>query len=169
MEALCQLEAEGLVNTQPHRVAYVADLSPKDMWEVYTLRAAIEGLAARVATQKASEEEIAALEKMVKGMRAAAQAGDLTRLTEQDMAFHRCLGRASHHKRLFNVWLSMDAQIRLFIDTTAEFYRPAKVVVKRHEDVVRAIREGLAEEAERSISHDIIELGERTCAQHKLG
>lgn len=167
-EALRQLEAEGLVTSSPHKGSFVAELSMDDLWEIYTLRAAIEGLAARLATQRASEEEIAALEKVVKEMRASAQAGDLSRLTEQDMAFHKRLCRAAHHRRLFDIWLSMNAQIRLFIDITDQFHLPAEDVVRRHEDVVRAIRRGRAEEAGQLLSRDIVELGKKICAQYEF-
>ncbi|HDN78891.1 MAG TPA: GntR family transcriptional regulator [Chloroflexi bacterium] len=164
-EALRQLEKEGLISTEPHKGSYVIQLSADDLWEIYTLRAAIEGLGAELAALKATEEEIKQLEELVEAMRQSAQEGDLSRLVEQDLAFHECLCKASRHKRLFDIWLSMNAQIKLFINITDQFHLPAEDVVRRHEDVVKAIRERDGERAKRLISRDIIEVGREICAQ----
>src|SRR5919206_3191005 len=47
-EALRQLRAEGLVREEPRRGVFVVDLTVDDVREIYELRAAIEGRAARL-------------------------------------------------------------------------------------------------------------------------
>jgi DNA-binding GntR family transcriptional regulator len=47
-EALRYLEKEGLVQTEPFKGTYVAQLTEKDMEELYSLRSAIEELAVRI-------------------------------------------------------------------------------------------------------------------------
>lgn len=167
-EALHQLEIEGLVTSSPNMGTYVTKLSLKDLREIYTIRAALEQLAVKLVTYRVNEEELAELEKLVEDMHKSAQVGNLNQLTELDMTFHRYLCHTSHNKRLFDIWLTMNAQIRLFINLTAHFYLPAKEIVKRHKNVVKAIRENRAEEAGRLISNDIIELGKKICDQYKL-
>jgi GntR family transcriptional regulator of gluconate operon len=162
-EALRQLETEGLVVSEPHRGSFVAELSATDLCEIYTLRAALESLAVRIVTEKASVEILAQLQQAAADMAEAARAGDLARLAALDMSFHEMLCRASGHSRLLGIWLSMTAQIRTFIDLTNTLYLPADEVVCLHTEVVEHIEGGRAEEAGRALARHILEVGERIC------
>jgi DNA-binding GntR family transcriptional regulator len=52
-EALSQLQEEGLVRIVPYKGAYVADLTEKDIEEIYSLRSTLETFAVRRATEAA--------------------------------------------------------------------------------------------------------------------
>lgn len=164
-EALRQLETEGLVVSEPHRGTFVTEISATDLWEIYTLRAAIESLAVRIVTEKASAEMLAQLQQAVADMAQAAHEGDLSRLAALDMAFHETLCRASGHSRLLAAWLSMITQIRIFIDLTSTLYLPADEVVRLHTEVVDHIQNGRAEEAGQSLARHILETGKRICQE----
>lgn len=64
-EALRQLESEGLVEVIPHRGPIVAEMTLRDAEEIYELRMALEGLAARLFARKASTGEMATLRATV--------------------------------------------------------------------------------------------------------
>ena len=57
-QALTAIEAEGLVEIFPNRGAIVASFSPDEVWKVYDLRAAVEGLAVRRAAESIDEAEL---------------------------------------------------------------------------------------------------------------
>lgn len=57
-EALRQLESEGLVTTQANRGPFVASISPVDIHDLYDVRGALEGTAARLFSQRASDDQI---------------------------------------------------------------------------------------------------------------
>lgn len=61
-EALRTLAAEGLVEFYPHRGAVVAELSLKELEEIFLMRAVLEGLAARLGVAKINDERIAILQ-----------------------------------------------------------------------------------------------------------
>jgi len=164
-EALRQLETEGLVVSEPHRGTFVAEVSATDLWEIYTLRAAVESLAVRVVTEKAAAETLAQLQQAVADMAQAAREGDLSRLAALDMAFHETLCRASGHSRLLAAWLSMIAQIRIFIDLTSTLYLPADEVVDLHTEVVEHIKNGRAEEAGQALARHILDVGKHICQE----
>jgi len=65
-EALRQLEAEGLVDVAPNRGAIVRELTLEEARDLYTIRALLEGLAARMFVEKASPAEVAALGRELK-------------------------------------------------------------------------------------------------------
>ena len=63
-EALSRLEQEGLVRSIPRRGAFVVRKTKKEILEVIQVWAAIESMAARLATAVASDEELRGLRKM---------------------------------------------------------------------------------------------------------
>lgn len=63
-EALSRLEQEGLVQMIPRRGAFVIRRTKKEILEVIAVWAALESMAARLATRVATDEEIARLREM---------------------------------------------------------------------------------------------------------
>jgi DNA-binding GntR family transcriptional regulator len=57
-EALRHLEAEGAIAYVPHRGVTVAELAPTDVTDLYLLRARVEGLATRLATERMSDTQL---------------------------------------------------------------------------------------------------------------
>src|SRR5437870_9650134 len=63
-EAMAQLEREGFVRAVPRRGVYIVRKTKQEVIEMITAWAALESMAARLITQNASDEEIAALRRM---------------------------------------------------------------------------------------------------------
>jgi DNA-binding GntR family transcriptional regulator len=61
-EALKLLQAEQLVTTVPRRGMFVSSISITDLQQIAEVRMQLEGLAARLAAQRATPEELMALE-----------------------------------------------------------------------------------------------------------
>src|SRR5688500_3082861 len=64
-EAIRQLEHEGLLVSQPHRGTFVAQVTPDDIREMFSLREALESLAARLVAARATPVEVEALQQLV--------------------------------------------------------------------------------------------------------
>ncbi|MCJ8144011.1 GntR family transcriptional regulator [Ancylobacter sp. A5.8] len=64
-EALRRLEGGGLVVRLPHLGVRVVQLSTMDLAEIYEIREVLEGLAARLAAERMTEEERAALKTLL--------------------------------------------------------------------------------------------------------
>jgi len=164
-EAIRQLESEGLLVSLPHRGTYVIQFSAQDAYEIYSLRAVLEGLAVSLVATNPTQQTIAQLQQCVDEMRKGAEVGDLLAMTEADVRFHETLCHAAQHKRLFEVWMSMSTQIRAFVSITDRQYLTPTDVVARHQAVVDAIRERQAEEARQLLSSDIMQVGKHVAAQ----
>lgn len=67
-EALRQLEAEGLVENAPYRGPSVATLTAEQVQQIYEMRGALEGLAAKLFVARASDLEVAALAASVEAI-----------------------------------------------------------------------------------------------------
>lgn len=74
-EAIRQLEAEGLVETIPHRGSFVKVITPGEARQIYAVREVLEELAAREFTMNARPDQIDALETALKTIANPAAAG----------------------------------------------------------------------------------------------
>ena len=115
-DALLTLEKEGLVIRQPYRGAFVAQLNPEDMMEIYTLREVLESLAMKYIIKKGTLEQIRELKKIVHKMENLAEK-DYSQMeaTDLDMEFHHTLCKISGHKRVLIAWKALSAQIRIVL------------------------------------------------------
>jgi DNA-binding GntR family transcriptional regulator len=62
--ALAQLNAEGLVRTEPHRGAMVSLLTADDICDIFEVRISLEAMATRLAVPQMREEHVAELERL---------------------------------------------------------------------------------------------------------
>lgn len=99
--ALARLEAEGMVVTQPRRGTWVV-FEPGKLAEMGLIRAALEGVAARLAAGRISEAQLAALGAIAGDLAAAAAAQDADALVEADARFHALLLAAADNAFLAN-------------------------------------------------------------------
>jgi len=160
-EALQWLACEGLVVLRPRRGAFVADISVTDLQQIFELRQVLEGYAAALAAQRATETDIAALEKALADLDAADSREDTQAHIEIDRAFHRALARSAHNKflrsalsRLYNL------NLRLWY-LALERIGPMHDAVEQHRAVLEAIKEHDSQKAEAVIREHIVDFQER--------
>ena len=83
-EALRQLEQEGLITYSINRGCSVADLTNEDIWELYTLRAELEGLAIKWTHGKLAEEDVLQLKQCIADMKEAGEKGDVHEILKKE-------------------------------------------------------------------------------------
>lgn len=144
-EGLGLLEREGLIRTAWHRGTRVIDITRVDIDEVYSLRAALDRLAALTAHQNAGDHQLADLDRLVTDMESALDRGaggaDLVIL---DMAFHDAVYAAASNARLTTAWRAIRSQVHLFqlrrVELALDHYRTR--VVAEHRQLAELIRDG---------------------------
>lgn len=90
-EALFQLEAEGLIRSQPHVGATVAGLDPVEVRDVYVASAIVEGAAAALAVPHITDRDRRRLRQTLEDLDAAVTANDVQGLARLDQQLHRTL------------------------------------------------------------------------------
>lgn len=90
-EALRQLETEGLVAIVPHKGPIVRQLSLAEARDLYSIRAVLEGFAARLFAEKATRPQTARLEAALALVVAAYERGDAARVLEAKNGFYAAL------------------------------------------------------------------------------
>ena len=87
-EALKVLVAEGLLRHEPRRGCFVAEITARDVDQIFPVMALLEGRAAYEATERAGPADIAALELLHQRLREHAGAGRITEYYEANYAIH---------------------------------------------------------------------------------
>jgi DNA-binding GntR family transcriptional regulator len=147
--ALRKLAVEGLIQQVPFSWWIVAPLSSSDAWEIYTLRASLEGLAARLAAERKDKAWHRRIRTAFDALKAACATGDYARVTEADLALHRTIVEAAGHERLMAHWRLIEQQARVFLASSNALLQDIGDVASEHDAIVEAILGGKADAAER--------------------
>lgn len=87
-EALKVLASEGLVTLKPRRGCYVTEISDRDLDEIFSVLALLEGQCAGVTAQAATERELDDLVQIHRRLEDASEGGNIDGYFESNQAFH---------------------------------------------------------------------------------
>ena len=110
-EALRQLESEGLVAIVPHRGPVVRELSLDEATDLYSIRAVLEGFAARLFAEKAAGAQIDTLEQALRLVVAAYDSGDADQVLNSKNGFYRVLFEGAGSDTLSSMLNTLHARI----------------------------------------------------------
>jgi GntR family transcriptional regulator, gluconate operon transcriptional repressor len=159
-EAFKLLRSEGLLLDEPRRGTFVVSLSADDVREIYSLRAAIEGRAARLLAGRRDPAAIAELRVLLSSMEAAAEADDVATMYRQDLGFHDAVCRLSGNGRLHEVFARYVPMLRALLHVDERMQDSLSVVAEQHRPVVDAIEAGDVDAAVRHAEHHCDEAGD---------
>jgi DNA-binding GntR family transcriptional regulator len=154
-EALLRLKSEGWLTDADGQGLIVRRVTESDLEEVYALREALEGAAARLAARNATQAELLALRELSKAFEAAAERSAAREELDQiNRRFHALLYRSSHSSLLEKILEPLHLATNRFRQSI--FTYPARTQESAQDHV--AIAEALA-------AHDA-ESAERIARQH---
>jgi len=165
-EALTRLEHEGLVVSSLHRGYFVRRPTLAEARQVYEVRQVVEGLAGKLAAQRATDEEIEIIRQAVATAREIMVEGSPGLRTQNEL-IHRLQVEAAHNyfleHKLKEIWAIVD----LVRGTGWEFGDRGAVIQGEHEGLVDALIRRDAEEAQRLNEAHVLgawkAVAERTC------
>ena len=153
-QALTMLEAEGLVEVAPNRGATVCSFSVDEVWDIYDLRAVLEGHAARRAAGRIGEFELAELRRLAAEMerttpeRFSDHEEEIRQLVVHNQHFHGTIVTACRNQRL-------ERLVRRTIEIPLMFkaffwYTPHERTISNHyhRQILHALGQGDADRAE---------------------
>lgn len=148
-EAIRKLELEGFLVMIPRKGAYVAGLSMKDIADVFEIRGALEGLAAGLAAERITEEEMEELERLLVKIGECIQSDDLNAVIEQDTEFHDVLYKATRNEKLGLIISNLREQIQRYRTASLSSPGRTKIALEEHKQIVEALSERDVEKAQR--------------------
>lgn len=138
-EALRLLMQDGLVVYKPRRGYRVIQISVDRARHVMVVREALEGLAARLASQLDPERTARALEKMILRARQAHKQGQLSELITANQRFHSILVEGSGNPVLISVYHGLQAYVGLMMSVSLSWPRRPEKTLKEHTKIVQAL------------------------------
>ena len=138
-EAIRKLELEGLVVMVPRKGAYVAGLSSEDVREVVEIRCVLEGLAAKLAAQKAGSEDISKLKLIIDNFEIAVNDKNIADLISYDSDFHEIIYRTAKNGKLIQMINGLREQVQRFRVAYFTQFNNVDVLLIEHRDLLNAI------------------------------
>ncbi|MFW6147849.1 MAG: GntR family transcriptional regulator [Thermodesulfobacteriota bacterium] len=121
-EAFRILEKEGLIEILPRKGAFVKRISRQDIEENFPIRALLEGLAAKLAYDNLSQQDIHEMEEALEYMKEAAQRKDFIDYAKHHRSFHEIFINASNNKTLIALLQNLRMH-RLWHRYTYHYYK----------------------------------------------
>ena len=139
-EAMQALEQEGLLVAIPRGGMLIPTFTGRDAWEIYTLRAALEGEAVRLMLPNLKSQDFTELRSLIEAMRRPRRGTDAPSLSSLDVQFHERLVTMSGNQRLARSWGRMMSQIQLLIrQANLPYLDDPSYVGDRHGQIVKAL------------------------------
>lgn len=140
-EAIRDLVLLGFLESQPYKGTSVRSFTPEELWESYTVRAALESLAARLAATHLTEDDVATLQSILDEMMDAARQQDMDALVGLDNKFHENILKISRNKTLYQLWKSLQFGTWSIVTYRKLSYDPAYLAA-RHVELLEALESG---------------------------
>lgn len=110
-EAIRKLEMEGFVVMIPRRGTYVADISLKDITEIYEIRISLDMLAASLAAERIEPAELEEMDRQLLLTGEYSKKMDMSKVVACDSVFHDVLYRAARNERLLGIISNLREQL----------------------------------------------------------
>lgn len=149
-EAVRLLEAEGLVEALPNRGCTALGFSGKDIEDIYSVRAVVEGLAVRWAAEKISGDELEKLRDVWELMEFYTEKRNSRKVLELNKRFHEILYQASRSRFLVQTLKSYQDYVQQSRKVTVYKEENLRSILGEHERILRAVeaRDGSLAEKE---------------------
>ncbi|AIU66931.1 GntR family transcriptional regulator [Vibrio coralliilyticus] len=142
-EAIMRLEGLGLIERIPHVGARVIAFSPEKLVEIYAVREALEGMAARLAARYISQEELLSLELLLAkhSKHIDEVAGASYFHQEGDFDFHYRIIQASRNSKLIALLCDeLYHLLRMYRYQSPRAQSRPKEALNEHKFILQAIR-----------------------------
>ncbi len=163
-EALSVLEQEGFIRTVPRRGIYIVRKSRREIIEMIQMWAALESMAARLATLQASDEEIAKLRHLFDEFHNSSPAEHLCEYSDANIAFHTAVIALGGSQTIIDATRNLLIHVRAIRRATiTQSDRAAKSIVE-HLAIIEALEKRNTEAAERLTREHTLDLAQHVAA-----
>lgn len=160
-EALLQLVGSGLATQIPKRGCFVKAPSFREMIEMFEVMSELEGMCARLAARRISDQQLAALKAANKGCEEAIQANDSDLYYQKNVEFHECVYTACGNGFLANETRSLRRRLQSFRRLQLRVRGRMPQSLNEHFEIIEAIERGDADKADLTSRQHVMIQGER--------
>lgn len=157
-EALAQLDQEGLVKIVARRGIFIVRKTKAEILEMITVWAALESMAARLACEHASKEDLLALHDLVDKFSQDEVARQMGEYSEANIKFHQAIIRAGKCNLIAEISDGLFFHMRAIRQRTIFEQDRARRSIVDHTEIVEALEARDAERAERLVRQHTLRL-----------
>jgi DNA-binding GntR family transcriptional regulator len=139
-EALGRLESEGLAARHQGSGLLVSEVGPDEIIDLYVLREALEGLAARIAASRRTETDLARLDVLHNLSQQAVNDGDVARAGKMNREFHFLIWRIAGNRPLLRAINGVHEAVQRFPHDTLQYPGRLEQSRQEHGAILEAIR-----------------------------
>nr|WP_090873581.1 GntR family transcriptional regulator [Paraburkholderia diazotrophica] len=150
-EAMTLLEQEGFLRMVPRRGIYIVRKSKREIVEMIQMWAALESMAARLATLHATDEEIARLRRMFDQFRDSTPAEHIAEYSNANIAFHQAIVELSKSRIILDTIKNIFIHVRAIRRMTISQSDRASRSIVDHLRIIEALEKRDTELAERLV------------------
>jgi DNA-binding GntR family transcriptional regulator len=156
-EAMTLLEQEGFIRTLPRRGIFIVRKTRREIVEMIQVWAALESLAARLAAKRASEDDFAALHRIMDEFTTEHPSEHMDEYSDANIAFHQAIIRMSGNQLIADTTENLFIHVRAIRKMTIRDQDRAERSIVDHMKIIEALekRDG--------------ELAARRVLEHNLG
>jgi DNA-binding GntR family transcriptional regulator len=159
-EAMTLLEQEGFLRTVPRRGVYIQRKTKREIIEMIYMWAALESMAARLATLRASDEDIAGLRRIFDDFGETTPAGHLDEYSEANITFHQAVVELSKSAMLIETIKNIFMHVRAIRRMTIAHSDRAARSIGDHMRIIEALEARDTERAEQLVRQHSLDLAE---------
>ncbi|MEA3423169.1 MAG: GntR family transcriptional regulator [Bacillota bacterium] len=137
-EAIKQLELDGLVENIPNRGVIVKGVTAQDVEDIYTMRLAIEGIAAKWSVERMSEDSLRDLKDVYELMEFYTVKKDIEKIFELNTRFHEVIYKASSSRYLEHVLTDFQQFIKSTRKSSLASEGRVEEALKEHKQILDA-------------------------------
>lgn len=138
-EAIRMLEQEGLAVTIPRKGAEVAKMTEKDMEDVLQVREALDELAATIACEQMTAEQLDALKNTMREFEEFTKTGNVKKIAEADVKFHDIIYQATGNPKLVNMLNNLREQMYRYRIEYLKDEKNYPVLIREHSEIVEGL------------------------------
>jgi DNA-binding GntR family transcriptional regulator len=154
-DAIRRLVDEGFLRVEPRKGVFVVRKTRQEIIEILYVRAALEGMAAKLAVRHITDEDVAQMKAMFAGFTPRNVTGKVDEFSLANVVFHELVLKLSHSQKLQEIAANIYDHMRMVRMQTIRLGNRARNALAEHLDIIRAFEKRDGELAGRHTQHHI--------------
>lgn len=167
-EAFRKLENEGFIEIIPRKGAVVTVIDPGEVNDLYEIKSALEGLAARLAAANLKEKDIERLERINGELKDLIDKNDLEAFYRAHTRFHEGFVKLCGNKRLIQLISNLNDHFKRFGIVSLTFPGQYEKAIKQHGEIIVAFRKRDEKAVEDKVRTNVM-TGGKVLVEHLSG
>ena len=154
-DAIRRLVDEGFLRVEPRKGVFVVRKTRQEIIEILYVRAALEGMAAKLAVRHITDEDVAQMKAMFAGFTPRNVTGKVDEFSLANVTFHELVLKLSHCQKLQEIAANIYDHMRMVRMQTIRLGNRARNALAEHLDMIRAFEKRDGELAGRHMQQHI--------------